>query len=170
MIYYTIYKAHKMGDLLLIANHGGLIALNFMTGNIKIDISHEWKEDSNFMCEYTKQLDLYFKGKLKAFSLKLNLTGTEFQMKVWNELLKIKLGELMTYQDIANNIGLPNAQQAVGNAVGKNPIGIIVPCHRVVGSDNKLVGFAGGIKNKKQLLLLEGIYSLKTGNNLFNSI
>ncbi len=101
------------------------------------------------------QLDEYFYGKRKIFDLPLNPIGTEFQKKVWNELIKIPYGETKTYKDIAVNIGRNNASRAVGNANNKNPIAIIIPCHRVIGSDKKLTGYRGGLDKKRLLLNIE---------------
>lgn len=102
-----------------------------------------------------KQLQEYFKGKRKKFDLKLNISGTDFQKLVWNELLKIPYGETKTYQDIAIGINNPKAMRAVGGANNKNKIPIIIPCHRVIGKNGSLVGFDSGLKIKKQLLNLE---------------
>ena len=101
------------------------------------------------------QLQKYFKGELKEFTCKLNPKGTEFQMNVWNELLKIKWGETKTYLDIALKVGTRKHTRSVANAIGKNPIVIIIPCHRVIGSDGSLTGFSCGLDKKKYLLALE---------------
>ena len=108
-----------------------------------------------YILDCKKQLLQYFSGKRKTFDLKLKPKGTEFQLKVWNELLKIPYGETVSYSDIAKNIGKPKASRAVGNAVNKNPIFIIIPCHRVIGKSGSLVGFAYGIDKKEYLLNLE---------------
>ncbi|MGD0711099.1 MAG: methylated-DNA--[protein]-cysteine S-methyltransferase [Bacteroidales bacterium] len=105
--------------------------------------------------ECVSQLNDYFNGKRKSFNLKLDVEGTEFQKKVWNELLKIPYGKTVTYNDIAKKLGDKEAVRAVGHANGKNPIAIIIPCHRVIGSDGKLVGYAGGLWRKKWLLNFE---------------
>jgi methylated-DNA-[protein]-cysteine S-methyltransferase len=97
----------------------------------------------------------YFAGKLKKFSLPLDFSGTEFQKQVWRSLLTIPFGETRTYGQIARQIGRPKSVRAVGAASGKNPISIIAPCHRVIGSDGKLTGFAGGLEAKAFLLGLE---------------
>ena len=102
-----------------------------------------------------KRLLQYFSGKRKTFDLKLKPKGTDFQLKVWNELLKIPYGETVSYSDIAKNIGKPKASRAVGSAVNKNPIFIIIPCHRVIGKNGSLVGFAYGLDKKEYLLNLE---------------
>lgn len=112
------------------------------------------KVESN-QYEFHEQIIQYFKGNLKYFSLNLDLQGTEFQKKVWAELLNIPYGETRTYKDIAQYIGSPKGYRAVGRALNTNPIPIIVPCHRVIGSNGQLVGFAGGLGLKEKLLELE---------------
>ncbi len=110
------------------------------------------KHDLN---DVEKEIIEYFEGKRKEFNLELFIEGTEFQKKVWNELLKIPYGERKSYGEIAKNIGNPKAARAIGMACNKNKIPIIIPCHRVVGSNQKLVGFAGGLEVKSILLNLE---------------
>ncbi len=105
--------------------------------------------------EYHKEIIEYLEGKRKVFTLPLDLNGTDFQRKVWRELLNIPYGGTRTYKDIANNIGSPKAYRAVGNALNKNPVLILVPCHRVIGSNGQLVGFGGGLELKAWLLDLE---------------
>jgi methylated-DNA-[protein]-cysteine S-methyltransferase len=102
------------------------------------------------------QLDEYFAGKRQSFDLPLNLQGTEFQLAVWNELLRVPYGETITYAELANRIGRPSAIRAVGAANGANPIPVIVPCHRVIGSNGTLTGYGGGIERKQWLLAHEG--------------
>ena len=114
-----------------------------------------WKEDSKPIKEVEYQLDNYFAGKLRVFDLPLELTGTKFQQTVWNELNEIPYGETWSYGELARSIGRPKASRAVGGANGLNPIPVIIPCHRVVGSNGKLTGFGGGIKTKEYLLKLE---------------
>ena len=103
-----------------------------------------------------KQLTEYFEGKRKVFDVPLNLKGTEFQLAVWNELLRIPYGHTVSYAEIAHRIGRPSAIRAVGAANGANPIPVIVPCHRVIGSNGSLTGYGGGIERKQWLLALEG--------------
>lgn len=98
------------------------------------------------------QIDEYFKGKRKSFDFKLSPEGTEFQKKVWMELMNIPFGETLTYKDIACMLGNIKAVRAVGNANGKNPISIVIPCHRVIGSNGELTGYAGGLDRKAWLL------------------
>ncbi len=102
------------------------------------------------------QLEAYFNNGLKEFDLSLNPTGTEFQQKVWRQLLNIPYGETISYLEFANRLGDPKAIRAAAGANGQNPIAIIIPCHRVIGSNGTMTGYAGGIQRKKDLLILEG--------------
>ena len=103
------------------------------------------------------QLEEYFVGKRKKFLIPVDLDGTEFQATVWRELMKIPYGKVVSYADIAQGVGKPTAVRAVGNANGKNPIPIVIPCHRVVKSDGQLGGYTAGVDRKKKLLELEGV-------------
>ena len=114
-----------------------------------------WKKDRKPFEEVETQLDSYFASELQEFDLRLELTGTEFQKIVWKMLTKIPYGETWSYGELARHIGRPKASRAVGAANGLNPIPVIIPCHRVIGSDGKLTGFGGGIKTKEYLLNLE---------------
>ncbi|MDL2292858.1 methylated-DNA--[protein]-cysteine S-methyltransferase [Acholeplasma sp. OttesenSCG-928-E16] len=107
--------------------------------------------------QFIKELDSYFKGDLKTFKTKIKYSGTPFQMKVWDALQRIPYGTYKTYKEIAEEIGNKKAFRAVGNACNKNQLLIIVPCHRVIGSNNKLTGFALGLELKKELLEIEGV-------------
>ena len=107
------------------------------------------------LLETERQLREYFEGRRKVFDLKLDFSGTEFQQKVWSALLTIPYGETRSYAQIAKQIGRPDAVRAVGAANGRNPISLIVPCHRVIGSDGSLTGYAGGLPAKRALLELE---------------
>lgn len=118
-----------------------------------------YKDDNPFFDDVLNQLDAYFNGKLKKFSVKLELIGTEFQKQVWNHLLEIDYGNVKTYKEVAIQIGRPKAVRAVGSALNKNPISIIVPCHRVVGSNGSLTGYAGGLNRKDHLINLERKFS-----------
>ena len=127
---------------------------------IELNIYNEKKnniieKDTKLLLETQKQLKEYFKGKRTKFEIPLNPKGTEFMKKVWKELLNIPYGEVRTYKEIAEKIGNSKASRAVGMANNKNPIPIIIPCHRVIGSNNKLVGYALGLDMKKYLLDLE---------------
>ena len=107
--------------------------------------------------EAARQLDEYFAGRRRAFDMPLLLAGTDFQVKVWNELLNIPFGETISYGDLAQRIGMPKAVRAVANANGANPLSVFIPCHRVIGSDRSLTGYGGGIEVKRRLLELEGV-------------
>lgn len=112
-------------------------------------------ETSSVLEEAKRQLDGYFAGNRKAFTIPLYLVGTDFQQQVWNELLNIPYGATTSYKEIAQNIGKPKAVRAVAGAIGANGISILIPCHRVIGSDKSLTGYAGGLKAKKMLLQIE---------------
>ena len=114
-------------------------------------------EPTDFFTNVATQLDEYFAGSRKLFNLQIQPEGTEFQIKVWEELIKIPYGETKSYQEIAEIIGNPNAQRAVGSACNKNPILLMIPCHRVIAKSGKLTGFAYGLDIKKHLLKLENI-------------
>jgi len=146
-----------VGLLTLVANDHGLAAVLWENDDPKRVRLSPMDEDSKHpvLLEAERQLQDYFAGKRKTFSLKLDFTGTEFQKKVWAALLTIPFGETRSYAQIAEQIGNPNAVRAVGAANGKNPISIIAPCHRVIGSNGKLTGFAGGVEAKAFLLKLE---------------
>lgn len=124
-------------------------------GRVKLG---EMIEDPAFpvLLKTEHQLNEYFAGKRTRFELDLDFTGTEFQKEVWAALLEIPFGETRSYSDIARRIGRPKAVRAVGAANGRNPISIVAPCHRVIGTSGKLTGFAGGLANKELLLRLEG--------------
>ncbi len=110
--------------------------------------------------EAVRQLQAYFAGNLRQFNLPLDMHGTDFQLRVWRELVRIPYGETRSYSQIAAAIGAPQAVRAVGAANGANPIPIVVPCHRVIGAGGKLVGYGGGLPLKKRLLELEGALPL----------
>lgn len=112
-------------------------------------------ETTSVLEETKRQLDEYFAGKRKAFDIRLRLVGTDFQHEVWNALLNIPYGATMSYKDIAQSIGKRQAVRAVAVAIGANGISILIPCHRVIGSNNSLTGYAGGLEAKKVLLGIE---------------
>lgn len=153
------YKTMKspVGLLKLIASNNGLAAILWENDNPKRVRLSPLSEDKNhpILLEVERQLNDYFNGKLKRFSLELDFVGTDFQKNVWTALLKIPFGETRSYGQIAKQIGNPKAVRAVGAANGKNPISIVVPCHRVIGSNGQLTGFAGGLEIKACLLKIE---------------
>jgi len=118
-------------------------------------IAAEWSQDPTKFQALRRQLAAYFAGKTTSFDLKLGLKGTEFQQSVWKLLEEIPHGRTVTYGDLAKKLGKPSASRAVGAAVGRNPVSIVVPCHRVLGSDGAITGYAGGVKRKEILLELE---------------
>ncbi|MEV1076749.1 methylated-DNA--[protein]-cysteine S-methyltransferase [Streptomyces sp. NPDC050211] len=144
------------GPLTLVADDGVLCGL-YMT-----DQRHRPPEESfgsredTLFSEAEDQLKSYFAGELTQFTLELRLHGTPFQRTVWDQLRKIPYGETRSYGDLADALGNPGASRAVGLANGKNPIGIIVPCHRVVGASGSLTGYGGGLERKRRLLEFEG--------------
>ena len=119
-------------------------------------IKAEFKTETSYILEQTKkQLDEYFTGNRKTFDIPLHPVGTDFQKKVWNALLDIPYGETISYKEIAMSMGNPNGTRAVAGAIGSNGISILIPCHRVIGSNHSLTGFAGGLATKRILLELE---------------
>ncbi len=114
-----------------------------------------WREDPKALAEPVRQLRAYFAGELHDFDLPLAPEGTPFQLRVWRELRNIPYGQTISYGELARRIGSPKGSRAVGLANGANPISIVVPCHRVIGSNGKLTGYGGGIENKELLLALE---------------
>ena len=146
-----------VGLLKLVANDSALVAVLWENENPKRVRLAELIEDQQhpILLKTQKQLNEYFSGQRQIFDLPLDFEGTEFQQKVWQALLSIPFGETRSYKDIAEQIGNVKAVRAVGAANGKNPISIIAPCHRVVGANGKLVGFAGGLENKDILLNIE---------------
>jgi methylated-DNA-[protein]-cysteine S-methyltransferase len=114
-----------------------------------------WETEDDAFADAVAQLDAYFAGDLLEFDLDLDLIGTDFQRRVWSQLLAIPYGETRTYGEIAQHIGSPGASRAVGLANGHNPVGIIVPCHRVIGANGSLTGYGGGLDRKKKLLDME---------------
>jgi len=115
----------------------------------------DWMQDEHAFGDVVEQLDAYFAGELREFDVSLRLVGTPFQQRVWNALLEIPYGETRSYGDIARRIHQPTASRAVGLANGRNPVAIIVPCHRVIGATGSLVGYGGGLDRKQKLLELE---------------
>ncbi len=154
-----VYQTMKspVGILKLVASDYGLAAILWENDDPNRVRLGPLKEDKNHpaLLEVRRQLTEYFAGRLEVFSLKLDFTGTAFQKKVWNALLTIPFGETRSYGQIAAQIGNPKAVRAVGAANGKNPISIVAPCHRVIGSNGKLTGFAGGLEVKAYLLDIE---------------
>ena len=180
---YTIFPS-QVGPLFLAASEQGLVALEFdarLPGQQTIrpnprDLRAEHASDSTYSGKrrkskvdlvgsdadlqlYTHQLDEYFAGGRRRFTFALDLRGTDFQLGCWRALLEIPYGETRTYADIARTVGKPHGFRAVGMANNRNPIAIVVPCHRVIASDGTLCGYGGGLDIKRKLLQLEGTLS-----------
>lgn len=153
--YYSHYTS-PVGKLLLISDGTTITGMYYPSYKHVPKISNDWKEDNSKFSKLTSELNEYFSGKRKNFDVPLQLEGTEFQKNVWQQLSKIPYGATASYKDIATAVGKPKAVRAVGTAVGANPVCIIAPCHRVISSDGSLGGYAGGLRNKKILLKLEG--------------
>jgi methylated-DNA-[protein]-cysteine S-methyltransferase len=147
---YTLMES-PLGELILTASEGGITGIYLPK---QVDDKRIKKNSHNYkrFQPIIKQLDEYFQGVRCQFDLSLELVGTEFQKRVWTALLTIGYGETKSYLDIATLLNQPTASRAVGTAIGKNPVSIIVPCHRVIGSNGSLTGYAGGIEIKKRLL------------------
>ena len=166
--YYSIISSLYC-DIILVADEKGLLKIHLATheGKRQFKIEPHWiKEESPFK-EANKQLKEYFSGQRTTFDLRLHLIGTEFQKKVWNTLLTIPFGEVRSYKQIAKQIGNEKASRAIGMANHKNPLPLIVPCHRVISSNGKLAGFAQGLKIKQQLLDFEKESLLRQKQALF---
>ena len=156
--YYSRYDS-LAGPLLLGVSEKGLVALEFDRGQgrpVLKDKNIRWDPSDAKAKPYARELTEYFAGKRREFTFALDLRGTPFQLKCWHALLRIPYGETRSYADIARTVGQPHAFRAVGMANNRNPIAIVVPCHRVVASDGTLCGYGGGLDIKRTLLELEG--------------
>ncbi|QNO15593.1 methylated-DNA--[protein]-cysteine S-methyltransferase [Alkalicella caledoniensis] len=151
-MYYKIIET-PIGKLTLICDDISLTSIAF--GEKQMSEEFEEKQLHPILVETSRQLSLFFEGKLQEFNIPLNPSGTTFQKAVWDSLKEIPYGKTVSYGDVAKNIGNPKSVRAVGQANNKNPIPIIIPCHRVVGKDGSLVGYGGGLDIKKYLLALE---------------
>lgn len=160
MTYFSWFEDSPIGSLFLAGTED---SLQFLVRDLRRTVldpplpHDEWEPAERPFREVKKQLKSYFKGKLKAFDLPLGGQGTDFQKMVWQQLMEIPYGETVSYADVAEAIGKPKACRAVGNANGKNPITIIVPCHRVIASGGKPGGYGGRLDIKARLLQLEGV-------------
>ncbi|MDH7514438.1 MAG: methylated-DNA--[protein]-cysteine S-methyltransferase [Bacteroidota bacterium] len=154
-----------LGTLHLLSVGQVFIAIAFDMGERETGMEHflteyvgNWtiKEESGKHDRARRELDEYFSGRRRRFSFRLHLYGTAFQVQVWTAIRTIPYGTTATYRTVAEMIGNPGATRAVGQALGRNPLPIVVPCHRVIGENGKLVGYAGGVERKKRLLQIEG--------------
>jgi methylated-DNA-[protein]-cysteine S-methyltransferase len=153
MVYTQIES--PVGPLLLVADAAGLRQILFVNGRHQARPDPEWKHDTAPLEKTISQLRSYFAGEREEFDLPLAPEGTPFQQEVWRRLCEIPFGKTISYGDLARRIGNPQASRAVGLANGSNPIPIVIPCHRVIGSNGKLTGYGGGLPIKEKLLALE---------------
>lgn len=156
MIRYDILPSH-CGDLLVAIDERGLVHVDFMAGLRALPEMRDWQQDKTALAPFLAQFEAYFAGRLQRFTLPLAPRGTAFQQAVWQALCDIPYGETRSYGELATTLGKPSASRAVGAANGRNPLSIIIPCHRVIGQNGSLTGYAGGLEIKKALLQLEGI-------------
>ena len=152
---YYCYLDTPIGELLLAGEDGALSMIGFPKGSMRREPEADWIFNEAQMSDARQQLREYFSGERRDFDLPLKLSGTEFQVSVLEALQGIPYGETTSYGEIAKRIGRPKAVRAVGAANGRNPIPIVVPCHRVIGSTGDLTGFGGGLDTKEALLRLE---------------
>ena len=145
---HTVFMQSPIGVIEIVGNSEGVSSILFKDDD-SLAISESIPKELN---DVVTQLQEYFEGKRSTFNVKISPKGTDFQKRVWNELLNIPFGKTLNYQQIANKLGDPKVIRAAASANGKNPISIIIPCHRVIGSDGSLTGYAGGLHRKKWLL------------------
>lgn len=165
---YSLRTSSPVGPLVLAASAKGLVRLEF-DGRIQSfnPRSIQLVESRQALAPYLSQLDEYFAGERREFTIPLDLRGTEFQLKCWRALLDIPYGETRSYRDLAQSIGHPQAFRAVGMSNNRNPIAIIVPCHRVIAADGSLCGYGGGLDLKRKLLDLESAKLPSSAGPLF---
>ena len=144
-----------IGPLVLVSDNSKLCQIQFGTHGRSASPQPDWKDNPAALVEPIRQLSAYFAGDLETFDLPLAPQGTPFQQRVWEELGQIPYGETISYGQLARRIGNPKASRAVGLANGSNPIPIVIPCHRVIGSTGKLTGYGGGLPIKEKLIALE---------------
>ncbi|HSY17385.1 MAG TPA: methylated-DNA--[protein]-cysteine S-methyltransferase [Candidatus Acidoferrales bacterium] len=155
---YSVIKS-PVGELLLTADDSALTGVYFAGCNHVPAESKQWTRNPQHpvLQSAAKQLAEYFAGKRTAFSISLHPSGTDFQEKVWREIARIPYGKTVSYSHLAKRAGTPDAVRAAGTATGRNPLSIVIPCHRVVGKNGALCGFAGGLERKQYLHTLEGL-------------
>jgi methylated-DNA-[protein]-cysteine S-methyltransferase len=159
--YFYTTTDSPIGELLLTGDGHSLNRLDMRGGRRPVAIDPAWERREEPFADVCAQLDEYFAGARQAFELPLALAGNQFELRVWEALREIPYGETVGYGEIARRIGEPSASRAVGLANGRNPIAVIVPCHRVIGADGSLTGYGGGLERKRFLLDLEaGVMTL----------
>ena len=167
MRYYDTF-AGPQGQMLLVATEDGISGVYFDGQKYFRETTRQWKRDARHapLADAKRELAEYFAGRRRRFDVALEPDGTPFQRSVWKAICKVGYGETITYGELARQAGHPGSARAAGAATGRNPIGIIVPCHRVVGSNGDLTGYAGGLSRKRALLALESATAdLPTGRS-----
>lgn len=156
MHYYDFCES-PYGRMLLVAGDEGLAGVYFDGQKYFPQVASQWRRDAGhaMLRQAKRELDEYFGGERKRFEVALAPSGTRFQRSVWNAIASVGFGRTISYGELANRAGCPGSARAAGAATGRNPIGIIVPCHRIVGADGSLTGYAGGLERKRALLALE---------------
>jgi methylated-DNA-[protein]-cysteine S-methyltransferase len=156
MLAYDEYRGPQ-GTMLITATPKGLAGVYFK-GQKHFPKQRQWQRDTRHpkLRQAKRELAQYFAGKRRRFTVALDPQGTEFQRSVWKQIARVGFGETLTYGELARRAGHPGSARAAGAATGRNPLGIIVPCHRIMGSDGSLTGYAGGLRRKRALLALEG--------------
>jgi methylated-DNA-[protein]-cysteine S-methyltransferase len=156
MHYYDLYESPQ-GQMLLVANDAGLSGVYFDSQKYLPQVGQEWRRDAGHasLRRAKRELAEYFGGERKRFETELAPEGTPFQQAVWKAISAVGFGKTITYSELALHAGFPGSARAAGAATGRNPISIIVPCHRIVGSNGSLTGYAGGLDRKRALLALE---------------
>ena len=154
---YTHLKTQTLGDILLVANDTHLLGIYFANHKNGPTLSEEWQLNPKHpvLKQAGKELQEYLEGKRTTFSVPFSFEGTDFQQAVWRQIAVIPFGETISYTELARRAGKPDALRAAGTATGRNPISIIVPCHRVIGKGGGMGGYAGGLDRKKVLLKAE---------------
>lgn len=147
-----------LGPVVAVAGDEGITHVDFVGAKYERPIGPDWIEDpaAPALAACRAQLEEYFAGARTGFDLPLAPEGSEFQRRVWKEIARVPYGETITYAELARRAGAPGQARAAGAATGRNPIGVVVPCHRIVGADGSLTGYAGGLERKRGLLELEG--------------
>lgn len=147
-----------LGAVLATANERGITGIYFVGQRYEVAIGRDWREDASdpVLAECERQLGEYFAGRRREFDLPLAAEGSDFQRRIWIEIARIPFGATISYAELARRAGAAGSARAAGAATGRNPLSIVVPCHRVMGSDGSLTGYAGGIERKTRLLEIEG--------------
>lgn len=147
-----------LGPVVAVAEEGGLVHVDFVGARYERPIGPDWIDDPEApaLAACREQLAEYFAGARTRFELPLAPRGSQFQQRVWREISRVPYGETITYAELARRAGSPGNARAAGAATGRNPLGVVIPCHRIVGSDGSLTGYAGGLERKRELLELEG--------------